>query len=96
MVHVSAMDDLVEWGIHGLRAIARFLFQALFELLFEHLISPLARLIAAIYRPIRNVFHAVFHFDIVASPLAALVVIAIFAGPLFIIGKAIESFLMWW
>jgi hypothetical protein len=90
------MDEVVEWVFHALRVIVRFVFQALIEILLEYLISPLAKLIAGIYRPIRHFFRVLFHFDVVASPLAALVVVAIISGPLFIVAKVFESFLMWW
>lgn len=90
------MDDLVEGGFHAARAVGRLVLHALFDMLLDHLISPLGRLIAAVYRPVHHVLHAIFRFELVVRPLAALLVMAIFAGPLFIIGKAIESFLTWW
>lgn len=90
------MDDLVEGGIHAVRTVGRLALHALFDILLDHLMSPLARLIAAVYRPIHHILRAIFRLEMLARPLAALLVMAIFAGPLFIIGKAIESFLMWW
>ncbi len=87
------MDDLVEWGFHALRAFARIVLQIFFEALFEHLISPVAKLIAAIFRPIRALFRILFRFDVVANPLAALATVAVLAGPIFMVGKAIQSLL---
>ena len=88
------MDDLVEWAFHALRAFARVILQFFFEALLEHLISPLAKLIAAIYRCIRDLFRFLFRYDVVAGPLAAMATIVVLAGPLFIIGRALESLLM--
>ena len=88
------MDDLVEWAFHALRALARLVLQLFAEVLLEYLISPLAKLIAVIYRPICAFFRVLFRFDILAIPLASLVVVAIFGAPFFIVVKAAQWILL--
>jgi hypothetical protein len=84
------MDEIAETAFHALRIIGRFVLQTIAEGLIEHLLSPLFEVVAAIYRGIRDVLRHLFRFDLIAIPLATLAIIAIAAGPLFILGKVAE------
>lgn len=86
------MDEIVETAFHAPRTIGRLVLQTIAEGLIEHLLSPLFEVVAAIYRRIREVLRHLFRFDLIAIPLATLAIVAIAAGPLFILGKAVEWF----